>query len=197
MGSVAIYARFSSDKQSGASIDDQVHRARAHVAAQGVDPAGCIVYADHALSGATLARPGLQAMLAAVERGELDTIVCESVDRLSRDAHEALGMRKRLAYRGVTLECLDGTRIGGAGDKNGLLMFGLRSMLGEQYLVDLADKTRRGLEGLELGTQPEDLRTGIAAASVASRSIRSRPLSCGRSIAGMGMASRKRASLSG
>ncbi len=143
---IAIYARFSTDKQSDASIDDQVHRAREWIRKQGGDPEAAVVYEDRAVSGASMDRPGMRALMQRVDRGEVDVIVTESVDRISRDAHESFGFRKALSYRDVDLECLDGTRIG-TGDKNGLLMFGLRSMIGEQYLIDLADKTRRGLEG--------------------------------------------------
>lgn len=147
---VAIYARFSSDKQNDASIDDQVHRASEWLRTHGADPDSALILSDRAVSGASMDRPGMRALLAAVERGEVQVVVTESVDRISRDAHDALGFRKTLAYKGVDLECLDGTRIGGT-DKNSLLMYGLRSMLGEQYLADLADKTRRGQEGRARG----------------------------------------------
>jgi site-specific DNA recombinase len=56
----AVYARFSSDRQSDASIEDQVHRARAFIAAQAgtLDPA--MVFADFAVSGASMDRPGMR-----------------------------------------------------------------------------------------------------------------------------------------
>jgi DNA invertase Pin-like site-specific DNA recombinase len=143
---VAIYARFSSDKQNDASIEDQVHRAREWLRSHGGDPDVAQIFPDFAISGASMDRPGMRSLMYAVESGAIDLIVTESVDRISRDAHDAFGFRKALAYRNVALECLDGTRVA-SDDKNGLLMYGLRSMLGEQYLIDLADKTRRGLEG--------------------------------------------------
>ena len=59
---VALYARYSSDSQRDASIADQLRVCRAHAERQGWH----IVeeYTDHAISGASLLRPGIQAMIA-------------------------------------------------------------------------------------------------------------------------------------
>ncbi|WP_342585799.1 recombinase family protein [Xaviernesmea rhizosphaerae] len=54
---VAIYARYSSDNQRDASIADQLRIYRLHAEKQGWQ----IVeeYTDHAISGASLLRPGI------------------------------------------------------------------------------------------------------------------------------------------
>jgi site-specific DNA recombinase len=55
MKRAVIYARYSSDKQSDRSIEDQGRLCRERVEAD-----GCLltkVYSDHAISGATLLRP--------------------------------------------------------------------------------------------------------------------------------------------
>ena len=142
----AIYARFSSDKQSDASIEDQVHRARSWLKANGSDPDTALVFSDFAVSGASMDRPGMRSLQEAIERGTLGVIVTESVDRISRDVEDAAAFRKLVTRRGVDLACLDGTRLT-AGGKNDALMFGMRSLFAEQYRIDLADKTLRGLEG--------------------------------------------------
>jgi DNA invertase Pin-like site-specific DNA recombinase len=54
----AIYARYSSDHQSEASIEDQVRICRALVGAHGWEVAQ--VYSDSAMSGASIFRPGYQ-----------------------------------------------------------------------------------------------------------------------------------------
>ena len=54
-----IYARYSSDAQREASIEDQVRLCRELAERQGWEVAE--VYADHALSGASALRPGLSA----------------------------------------------------------------------------------------------------------------------------------------
>lgn len=75
----AIYARFSSDKQSDASIEDQVHRAREWLRVSGADPDAAQVFSDYAVSGASMDRPGMRALQDAIERGTVDVIVTESV----------------------------------------------------------------------------------------------------------------------
>lgn len=57
---VAIYARYSSDKQRQASIEDQVRLCVDRAEREGWK----IVqhYTDHAISGASLMRPGIQAL---------------------------------------------------------------------------------------------------------------------------------------
>ncbi|GCD62213.1 hypothetical protein NBRC3280_1222 [Acetobacter pasteurianus NBRC 3280] len=54
---VALYARYSSDNQRDASITDQLRVCRTHAEKQG----WTIVeeYTDHAISGASLMRPGI------------------------------------------------------------------------------------------------------------------------------------------
>jgi DNA invertase Pin-like site-specific DNA recombinase len=56
-----IYARYSSDNQREASIEDQVRICREQIAAEGWQLVQ--VYHDAALSGATTLRPGYQALL--------------------------------------------------------------------------------------------------------------------------------------
>lgn len=51
-----IYARYSSDLQRDASIDDQVRVCRARADKEGWQVVE--VFADHAISGATTLRPG-------------------------------------------------------------------------------------------------------------------------------------------
>jgi site-specific DNA recombinase len=56
-----VYARYSSDSQRDASIDDQVRICRAEIERHGWDLVQ--VYADAALSGASTFRPGYQKLL--------------------------------------------------------------------------------------------------------------------------------------
>jgi DNA invertase Pin-like site-specific DNA recombinase len=144
LGRVAIYARFSSDKQSDASIEDQVHRARELATRDGF--ASIEVFTDFAISGASMDRPGMRALQEAIARGEVDTLVTESVDRLSRNSGDAHRFRELLSNNQVGLVCLDGTLLK-ANDKSALITFGVRALFAEQYRADLADKTLRGLEG--------------------------------------------------
>src|ERR1700743_3325399 len=63
----AIYARFSSDRQSAVSITDQVRKCREHAHGQGWTVLDEHVYADEAVSATSSARTGLQKLLASAE----------------------------------------------------------------------------------------------------------------------------------
>jgi len=68
----AIHARYSSENQQEASIDDQGWRL-------------VETYTDHAISGATALRPGYQSLPADARAGHFAVVVAEGLDRLSRD----------------------------------------------------------------------------------------------------------------
>ena len=53
----AIYARYSSDRQSPASIDDQLRKCREYADQKGLDVLEPHVYIDEAVSGAGNDRP--------------------------------------------------------------------------------------------------------------------------------------------
>ena len=134
----ALYARYSSDNQRDASIDDQLR-----VCATRVDREGWTVtakYTDHAISGATTQRPGYQALLAAVKAGKIDIVVAESLDRFSRDLEHIAAFFKQTAFHGVRIHTL-------AEGEISELHVGLKGVMGALYLKDLSAKTRRGLEG--------------------------------------------------
>jgi DNA invertase Pin-like site-specific DNA recombinase len=61
MTRAAIYARYSSDNQRDASIEDQARQCRAR--SEREDWTLTEVYSDRAISGASTLRPGYQKML--------------------------------------------------------------------------------------------------------------------------------------
>jgi len=88
----AIYARYSTENQREASIEDQVRLCTARSAAEGWSVVG--TYTDHALSGANHLRPGYQQLLADARAGAFDVVVAEALDRLSRDQEHVAGFYK-------------------------------------------------------------------------------------------------------
>jgi Resolvase, N terminal domain len=76
-----IDARYSSDHQREASIEDQLEVCRRYVERQGWTMGE--VYADQALSGASRFRPAFQQMQADAEQRRFDVVVVEVLDRLS------------------------------------------------------------------------------------------------------------------
>ncbi len=86
----AIYARYSSDNQREASIEDQIRVCRERIEREGWSLVE--VYADAAVSGATTLRPGYQKMLEDARNGGFDVVVAEALDRLSRDQEDVAGL---------------------------------------------------------------------------------------------------------
>jgi site-specific DNA recombinase len=134
----AIYARYSSDNQRDASIEDQVHQCRKRIHSEGWHETE--VYSDRAISGASTIRPGYQQMLQAARNGAFDILVSEALDRLSRDQENIAGLYKHLSFASVQLITL------AEGEINELHV-GLKGTMNALFLKDLAQKTRRGLEG--------------------------------------------------
>jgi site-specific DNA recombinase len=135
---VALYARYSSDSQRDASIADQLRACRSHADKQGWQ----IVeeYTDHAVSGASLLRPGIQGLITDASRGRFQIVLAEAMDRLSRDQEDIAGLFKRMAFGSVKIVTLSEGEVS-------QLHVGLKGTMNALFLKDLADKTRRGLVG--------------------------------------------------
>jgi site-specific DNA recombinase len=138
MTRAVIYARYSSDNQRDASIEDQVRQCRFRIDHEGWQRGE--VYSDRAISGATTLRPGYQKMLEDARAGRFEVLVAEALDRLSRDQENIAGLFKQLSFAGVRLITLSEGEIGE-------LHVGLKGTMNALFLKDLAQKTRRGLEG--------------------------------------------------
>jgi DNA invertase Pin-like site-specific DNA recombinase len=133
---VAIYARYSSDRQSEASAEDQARLCRERAEREGWAVVGAFL--DEAVSGATRNRPQLTAMLA--RAAEFDIVLTESLDRLSRDQEDIHAIQKRLRFAGVEIVTLaDGT----VGEE----ILSVKGMMAALFLRDLGQKTRRGQMG--------------------------------------------------
>ncbi|MBO1329601.1 recombinase family protein, partial [Acetobacter suratthaniensis] len=136
---VALYARYSSDNQRAASIDDQFRICRAHAKREKwkvVD-----TYHDAAISGASMIlRPGIQTLLQDARRGHFSIVLAEALDRISRDQADVATLFKHLKFAGVTIVTLSEGEISE-------LHVGLKGTMNALFLKDLAAKTHRGLQG--------------------------------------------------
>jgi len=90
---VAVYARYSSENQREASIEDQLRICRVRAVREGWSVVSC--FTDAAKSGATVLRPGYQALLAAMRGGDVDLVLAESLDRFSRDQEHVAAFFKQ------------------------------------------------------------------------------------------------------
>ncbi len=134
----AFYARYSNDLQSETSIEDQMRRVKARAQSEGWQIAGS--YSDAAISGASLLRPGIQSLLADAQASKFDVVLCEALDRLSRNQADIARIYEQLTFNGIQIITLS------EGDISELHI-GLRGTMNALFLKDLAIKTRRGLEG--------------------------------------------------
>ncbi|MFD2249269.1 DNA invertase Pin-like site-specific DNA recombinase/polyhydroxyalkanoate synthesis regulator phasin [Pseudochelatococcus lubricantis] len=139
MTRVALYARYSSDNQREASIEDQFRLCREHAQREHWEIVGS--YEDAAISGSsTILRPGIQRLMRDAQHGEFNILLAEALDRISRDQADVATLYKHLKFAGVTIVTL-------AEGEISELHVGLKGTMNALFLKDLADKTRRGLRG--------------------------------------------------
>ncbi|WP_338426374.1 recombinase family protein [Sphingopyxis kveilinensis] len=135
----ALYARYSSDQQSSASIADQQRICRERAEREGWQLLGS--YEDAAISGASMIlRPGIQKLLADAQAGQFDIVLTEALDRVSRDQADVATFYKHLQFARVPLITL-------AEGEISELHVGLKGTMNALFLKDLAKKTHRGLRG--------------------------------------------------
>ena len=139
MTRVALYARYSDDKQSAASIEDQFRVCQIYADRQGWTVAAR--YSDAAISGSTvILRPGVKALLHDAMAGKFDVVLAEALDRLSRDQEDIAALFKRLRFAGVPIVTLSEGEISE-------LHVGLKGTMNALFLKELSAKTHRGLRG--------------------------------------------------
>src|SRR3546814_12920132 len=98
----ALYARYSSDQQSSASIADQQRICRERAEREGWQLVGS--FEDAAISGASMIlRPGIQKLLADAQAGKFDIVLSEALDRVSRDQADVAALYKHLQFARVPL----------------------------------------------------------------------------------------------
>ena len=139
MTRVALYARYSDDKQSAASIEDQFLICREQAKREGWHIVAN--YKDAAISGASvILRPGIQALVQDAQMGRFDVLLAEALDRVSRDQADVATLYKHLQFAGVKIVTL-------AEGEVSELHVGLKGTMNALFLKDLAKKTHRGLRG--------------------------------------------------
>lgn len=151
MKTAVLYARYSSDKQREASIDDQLRVCHDYCAREDIEVVG--TYADYALSGKTDQRPEFRRMIA--NAPESDYVVVYMFDRFSRDRYDSIIYKRQLADCGVrVISATEPTNR----TPEGQLQEGMLEVIAAYYVADLARKTRRGMEGNALQAKDNGYR---------------------------------------
>lgn len=153
---VALYGRISTaDRQQ--SVENQLQPLQEAAARLGWTVVA--VHKDEGISGAKGrdGRPGLDALLRGVTRGEYDLVAAWSVCRLGRSLPDLLGLLGELQARGVDLflhqQALD------TSTPAGRMLFGMLGLFGEFERAMIRDRVLAGLHrarssGKRLGRPP-------------------------------------------
>lgn len=139
MTRVALYARYSSDNQRDASIEDQFRICKERAVREKWTIANS--YTDAGISGASMIRrPGIQALLQDAQSRAFDIVLAEALDRISRDQADVATLFKQLRFADIPIVTL-------AEGEITELHVGLKGTMNALFLKDLAAKTHRGLRG--------------------------------------------------
>jgi site-specific DNA recombinase len=134
----AVYARYSSELQREASIEDQIRQCKAFILGKGWSFVR--TYEDRAMSGASAFRPGYQALCDASRAGAFDVAIAMSLDRFSRDQEDTAALYKRLKYLNIPIVTL-------AEGEVTPLHVAFAGAMNSMALTLLAEKVWGGLEG--------------------------------------------------
>lgn len=146
----AIYARYSSDQQSPASIDDQVRKCSEYAAQHGWSVVDGEIYIDAAVSGSGTDRPGLRRILDASANASrtFDVVLVDDTSRISRNLSDAVRTVETLKFRGLRVESVS-QGIDSQSEQSEVLMT-VHWLVDSLSIAELAKKTQRGLEGKAL-----------------------------------------------
>lgn len=136
---IAIYARYSSDAQNPASVDDQIALCRQFVQEQfHEDPDKALVFSDAEISGEVfMERPGILGLISLAQTGTINLLIAEGLDRISRSMTDTSGIYEILTYYGVMIWTGHEGRITE-------LHVGFKGTMNAVFLKDMKAKVRRG-----------------------------------------------------
>ena len=146
----AVYARFSSEKQSPLSIDDQVRKCREYAAPRGWSVLDSHIYSDEAISGATDDRVGLRRLLAAATSRDksFEVVLVDDTSRISRTLKDSFTIHDELRFAGVRLifvsQGID------TDSEQAEVLLATHGIVDSLYLKELGKKVHRGVEGKAL-----------------------------------------------
>jgi len=138
----ALYARFSTTKQSENSIPDQMRVCEHICAREGFKVVA--KFSDAAVSGGTANREGYRNLLLAAKAHQFDVVVAEDSSRLWRELAEQWRALKELLDLKIHVvgHGIDTRR------EESKLLLSVTGAAAEAYRDEIARRTRRGLDGL-------------------------------------------------
>lgn len=140
---VAVYARFSCDKQRDASIEDQVYEAERYCERHDYEIVR--VYNDYAMSGRSDERPQFLSMIDDAQTGAFDVVLVWKMDRFARNMLDQFSYEKQLNDAGVRFESVK-ENISGNGIEASMSK-GMHAIFAQIRSQQSAEDTMRGMIG--------------------------------------------------
>jgi site-specific DNA recombinase len=142
MASLAGYARVSTEHQAERqTIEQQLELLIRYAKEHGWDLERGRIYRDEGYSGARLDRPGLDRLRDAVSRGEVDTLLVSSPDRLARRYAYQVWLLEEFERAGCRVIFLEHPV---SDDPQDALLIQIRGAVAEYERTVIADRMRRG-----------------------------------------------------
>ena len=136
-----IYARYSSDNQTEASIEGQLRECMEFATYNDIQVIGN--YIDRALSAKTDNRPEFQRMIKDSYKHAFDCIIVWKLDRFSRNRYDSAHYKALLRKNGVKVVSAKETIAEGS---EGILLESVLEGMAEYYSAELSEKVIRGLK---------------------------------------------------
>ena len=135
-----IYARYSSDNQTEASIEGQLRECMEFAERTEIDVIGN--YIDRALTAKTDNRPEFQRMIKDSYKHAFDCIIVWKLDRFARNRYDSAHYKSLLKKNGVKV--ISAKETIGEGSE-GILLESVLEGMAEFYSAELAEKVSRGM----------------------------------------------------
>lgn len=135
-----IYARYSSDNQTEASIEGQLRECMEYAERTRIDVIGN--YIDRALTAKTDNRPEFQRMIKDSYKHAFDIIIVWKLDRFSRNRYDSAYYKALLKKNGVKVVSAKETIAEGS---EGILLEAVLEGYAEFYSAELSEKVVRGM----------------------------------------------------
>lgn len=138
----AMYARVSSNQQKEQhTIQSQTAALIEYARTHGYTVPSAWRFQDEGISGATLVRPGLEAIRDLANSGQITAVLVYSPDRLSRKYAYQVLLAEEFARAGVELVFLQAPSAATAEDQ---LLLQFQGMIAEYERAQIAERSRRG-----------------------------------------------------
>ncbi|SDW79564.1 recombinase family protein [Paenibacillus sp. CF384] len=144
-GEDRLYVRVSTLKDSQKdSPEHQQAFIREHAARMGIYFSDNAAYEDRDSASSIVARDDVQRMIADAKRGEISSLWFTSLSRFSRDALDAISL-KRILVNALKIRVVSIEDAYDSGVKDDELLFGIKSVVNQNTSGDISVSSRRGI----------------------------------------------------